>query len=168
MINNHGSASSDTHPDLESHFLKMPKTIASLALIFEIIIKLSNDDMNQLNEVHCIVDITAVNLAIRWVQYLKSHAYRVYGGILNPHLEGAHIILARFDKLEDSFTLRDIQRKNWIGLNDNAIIQGSLNYLVDYDCLTSTDIPTTDNGGRPTTHYHKHLSVSKNYEELKI
>lgn len=168
MINNHGSASSDTHPALESHFLKMPKTIASLALIFEILIKLSNDDMNQLNEVHCIVDTTAVNLAIRWAQYLKSHAYRVYGGILNPNLEGAHIILARFDKLEDSFTLRDIQRKNWIGLNDNLLIQDSLNYLVDYGYLISTNIPTTDNGGRPTTHYHKHLSVSKNNTKLKI
>lgn len=96
MINNHGGASSDTHRALESHFLKMPKTIASLALIFEIIIKLSNDDMNQLNEVHCIVDITDVKLAIKLGQYLTSHAYRIDGGILNPSLEGAHLLLARF------------------------------------------------------------------------
>lgn len=161
MINNHKNASGDTHPALESHFLKMPKTIATLALIFEIIIKLSNDDIIQLNDVHCIVDIAAVRLAIKWAQYLKSHAYRIYGGILNPCLEGAHVMLARFDKLEDSFTLRDIQRKNWIGLNEAIIIQDSLNYLVDYGYLNAADIPTTDSGGRPTIHYRKHFSMRK-------
>lgn len=162
MIDNHKNASCDIHPALESHFLKMPKTIATLALIFEIIIKLSNDDIIQLNDVHCIVDIAAVHLAIKWAQYLKSHAYRIYGGILSPSLEGAQLILARFDKLEDLFTLRDIHRKEWSGLNEHLIIQDSLNYLVDYGYLIPTDIPTTDNGGRPTIHYHKHLSMRKN------
>jgi len=36
-----GSASGDTHPALESHFLKMPKTIASLALIIRSLVKSS-------------------------------------------------------------------------------------------------------------------------------
>ena len=76
-------------------------------------------------------------------------------------------MLARFDKLENSFTLRDVQRKNWMGLSEYSTIQDSLTYLVDYGYLIPADIPTTYNGGRPTTYYHKHSSTYKNNEEFK-
>lgn len=62
MINNHKNASCDIHPALESHFLKMPKTIATLALIFEIIIKLSNDDIIQ-DSLNYLVDYGYLNSA---------------------------------------------------------------------------------------------------------
>ena len=52
---------------LESHVLKMPKTVASLALIFELI----DGGLQFVGE-------EATRLALGWADYLRSHANRLY------------------------------------------------------------------------------------------
>lgn len=134
----------EIHPAFESYLLKLPTTIASIALIFQIISDIKS----------VAVDEIAIIQAIFWADYLKSHAERLYSAT-NQDLVGAHLILERLDKLGDEFTARDIKRKDWSGLSDMEIIQGALEYLVDYKHVVAFDVPTTAIGGRPTTYYRK-------------
>lgn len=169
MIQNQLFASSDSiHPAFESHLLKMPKTIASLALIFELVIRLSfNANLEFPNNSEYIVDEDAITLALRWAKYLESHANRIYSFATNQSLDGARLILARINKLENTFSLRDIARKQWIGLTEEHVIQESLDYLVDYRHLTIREVETTNQRGRPTTRYHKHaIYVSKSDDDI--
>uniref|UniRef100_UPI0035D12D68 YfjI family protein n=2 Tax=unclassified Bartonella TaxID=2645622 RepID=UPI0035D12D68 len=89
---------------LQSHLLKMPKTIASLALIFELL------DGGRLE-----IGPYAITTALRWTSYLLSHAKRLYAAGDNLATEGAQLIVERCDHLPDVFTLRDIHQRSWIG-----------------------------------------------------
>lgn len=145
----------DLPPALESHLLKMPKTVASLALLFQIL----GDDSFRYNEktkhLDYTVGIVAISQALEWADYLKSHAERVYSIITNQSLEGTRLILKRMDKLKDDFTARDIQRKEWTGLTEIQTVEDALDYLVDYKHITSSEIPSSSSGGRPTIRYYK-------------
>lgn len=134
----------DINPALESHLLKMPQTIAGLALLIELV------DGGRFS-----VGLRATMKAINWAEYLISHAERMYSSVLNTGLEGAHLILKRKDKLPTQFTSRVILRKGWIGLNTPDVVEEALEYLVEYRYLQpmQTTSNSTD-GGRPTTHYY--------------
>jgi len=56
----------------------------------------------------------------------------------------------RTGKLQDGFTVREIKRKGWSGLNNPEIIQDVLALLVDYRYLKTIE---TDSG-RPTARYY--------------
>jgi hypothetical protein len=65
---------------MESHLLKMPKTIASLALIFELI----DGGRTEVNEV-------ATRQALGWADYLRSHASRLYSSGRTMAEDGARL-----------------------------------------------------------------------------
>ncbi len=134
--------SDDINPLIESHLLKMPQTIASLALLFEIIT--GGRD---------VVDVDATIYAIGLADYFRSHAEKIYNIIGNAGINGAKLILKRKNKLPDPFVTRDIQRKKWSGLFDTDIINDAISYLVEYRHLIPTEVMTTIKGGRPTIGY---------------
>ena len=71
------SARSGKHPPaLESHMLKMPKTIASLALIFELV-----------GGGRGTVGVAAAARAFGWADYLLTHAIRLYTSGKRPRRE---------------------------------------------------------------------------------
>lgn len=132
----------DNHPALESHMLKMPQTIAGLALLFEII-----DGGREA------VGIEATARALEWADYLLSHAKRLYSLAINHSLDGARLILARKNKLPDPFGARDIQRKGWSGLDSIEAVNDALNWLIDYGHIQSNSLSTADTNGRPKIVY---------------
>lgn len=132
----------DNHPALESHMLKMPQTIAGLALLFEII-----DGGREA------VGIEATARALEWADYLLSHAKRLYSLAINHSLDGARLILARKDKLPNPFGARDIQRKGWSGLDSIEPVSDALNWLIDYGHIQSKTLSTADTNGRPKIVY---------------
>lgn len=134
--------SGDIHPVLESHLLKLPQTIASLALIFELI-----------NGGRQAVGVTATAMALEWADYLKSHAERLYSLGLNRGIDGAHIILQRKDKLQATFKAREIKLNGWKGLGSIELVNEALQCLIDHNYLRANKTPTTDAGGRPTIEY---------------
>lgn len=133
----------ETHPALESHMLKMPQTIASLALLFEIV------DGGRKT-----VGIEATAQALEWADYLLSHANRLYSIATNHSLDGAKLILERKDRLPNSFAARDIQRKGWSGLDSIANVNEALIWLVDYGHIMVESIEAIDTSGRPKIIYH--------------
>lgn len=142
----------DNHPALESHMLKMPQTIAGLALLFEII-----DGGREA------VGVEATARALEWADYLLSHAKRLYSLAINRSLDGAQLILARKNKLHDPFGARDVQRKGWSGLDSIEAVNDALNWLIDYGHIQSHTLSTADTNGRPKIVYYW-INVKKSKE----
>lgn len=134
------SRSDDLHTALQSHYLKMPKTIAGLALIFELI---ENDSAEQ-------VSATSTVRALDWADYLKSHALRLYGASIHAPLIAARLILQRRDKLPEPFTPRELCLKKWAGLGTMEEVNDALTILADHDYLVGYIAET---GGRPSMRY---------------
>jgi Protein of unknown function (DUF3987) len=135
----HSGALSST---LESHILKMPKTVASLALIFELV-----------DGGRVAVGEVAARRALGWAEYLRSHAGRLYaaGEVMAEH--GARLIVERRDQLPGQFTARDVQRKAWAGLGDRDVVQASIDMLVStYHCREAA-VGAGPQGGRPSQLY---------------
>ena len=133
----------EIHPALESHILKMPQTIAGLALLFEII-----------DGGRDAVGVIATIRAVGWSDYLLSHAKRLYSIATNSSLNSAKLILDRKNKLPSPFSVRDIQRKGWSGLDSIELINESLAWLLDYGYLNRETISSADTNGRPKVAYH--------------
>jgi putative DNA primase/helicase len=142
--------SDQLHPVMQSHLAKMPKTIAGLALLFELI-----DGGREK------VGKKATTRAILWADYLQSHAERLYSLASGQGMTGAKLILSRRDKLPEIFTARDVQRKSWTGLSTKQAVDDALECLVEHRHLTELLVPTTPTGGRPSVRYRWHASAAK-------
>ncbi len=131
----------ELHPALQSHFLKMPQTIAGLALLFELI-----------GGGQQMVSAEAATRAIGWAAYLMSHAQRLYGAAINAPLLGARLILERQQKLPEPFTAREVRQKDWTGLGSQDAVNNALAILVEHDFIVGYEV-AGERGGRPSTRY---------------
>lgn len=129
--------SGDIHPALQSHYMKMPQTIAGLALLFELI----EGDADA-------VGAEATARALDWADYLKSHAARLYGAAINAPLMGARLIMERKDKLPEPFTCRDLVKKGWAGLDSQEAANEALATLAEHHIIIGYQA-AGDTVGRP-------------------
>lgn len=130
------------HPALESHYMKMPQTIAGLALLFEMV----ESDSNEVNE-------DAVGLAVDWADYLKSHARRLYSAAIHGHAASAKLILERREKLPEPFTSREVVKKGWAGLESAEAANAALVMLAEHGYLIGYQALQSEQGGRPSLRY---------------
>jgi putative DNA primase/helicase len=152
MVHNQAQIRSDSlHPVMQSHLAKMPKTIAGLALLFELI----DGGRSKVRK-------AATAKAIMWADYLASHANRLYSLASGQGMIGAKLIFSRRDKLPDRFRAREVQRKNWSGLSSPQTVAEALDCLVDHRYLTELPEPATSSGGRPTKRYRWNPALPKN------
>ncbi len=131
----------DIHPALQSHFMKMPQTIAGLALLFGLI-----DGGTEA------VGMQATARALDWADYLKSHAARLYGAAINAPLMGARLILERKEKLPEPFTPREVRLKGWAGLDSLEAVNDALATLAEHHIVIGYEV-ASDKGGRPSKRY---------------
>jgi hypothetical protein len=125
-------------PVLESHLLKMPKTVSGLALVFGLI----NGESGQ-------VGIDATAMALDWAEYLRTHAARLYSAATSAEIDAAHLILRKRKMFDKPFTAREVYRKGWRGM-DKEVVAEALELLVDHRYLLALDVAT---GGRSKTQY---------------
>lgn len=133
--------SGDLHPALESHFSKYRKLVPALALLCHVIDQGDGPISN-----------TALMRALRWSQYLRSHANRIYSAATGNTFGGARTILDNLvrGRLPKTFRARDVHQKNWAGLSERPRVKEALELLVEYDWLIPEEVET---GGRPTVEY---------------
>lgn len=135
-------------PALESHLLKMPKTIASLALIFELVdggrIEIGGDAMAK---------------ALEWADYLRSHAKRLYASADSAFDDAARLILERRAQLPSPFSARDVHRRGWAGITDRDVVEAALTILIDAGYCRAIRRPAGKDGGRPTSEFRWHPSL---------
>ncbi|EJF84689.1 hypothetical protein MCU_00267 [Bartonella elizabethae Re6043vi] len=127
---------------LQSHLLKMPKTIASLALIFE----LTEGGRFEINK-------GALQTALRWEKYLLSHVKRLYAAGNASIEDCAKLIVERCDCLPDGFTLRDIHQRSWSSLKDNQAVKQALELLYRCNYIREIASDNSSKSGRPTIRY---------------
>lgn len=127
---------------LESHLLKMPKTVASLALIFHLV-----------DGGRDAIGAEATARALDWADYLRSHANRLYsaGGIAAE--TGARLIIDRRAQLPDAFTARDVWKKSWAGIADRDAAAAAINLLIEAGYCREAPPNHSPAGGRPSTAY---------------
>ncbi|MCO5139283.1 MAG: YfjI family protein [Shinella sp.] len=129
-------------PVLEAHLLKMPKTVASLALIFELV----DGGRFEVRE-------HAMLRALAWADYLRSHANRLYSSGNTMIEDGARLILERRHQLPEEFTARDIYKKDWAGLSDREVATMAIELLVSTHHCHEVEKSSGSNRGRPTETY---------------
>lgn len=143
--------SGELPPVLESHLLKMPKTVCSLALLFALV------DGEQGEVSHA-----STCRALAWADFLYSHMERVYSAVTYSQVSGAHLIHQRRAKLPHPFTVRDIHRKQWGGLSNIDDVREAIEVLIEHNHIHG--ISVSGETGRPTTYYYWHSTLAPKEE----
>ena len=133
--------SGEEHPAFESHLAKYRSLLPSIALIWHLAEGKTGP-----------VSHEAVFFAIEFLEYLESHARRIYSPVITPEVDALYNLANHLLKgdLDDEFTLRDVYRKGWIGLNDKYKAEQAVKGLLDLKWL---DEQHEYKSGRPTTRY---------------
>lgn len=113
--------SKNIHPALEAYLIKMSKTVAGLALLFELV-----------GEGKDAVSESSLAMALDFSEYLISHAERIFSIAGTAYIDNANLILNRKNKLPSPFTERDILRKGWTGMTDPKDVTDALTLLLEH------------------------------------
>jgi hypothetical protein len=127
---------------LESHLLKMPKTVASLALIFHLI-----------DGGRDAIGVEAMGRALDFADYLRSHARRLYSAGAVAAENGAKLIVERRAQLPEPFTARDVWKKSWAGIYDRDSADAAIDLLTAAGYCREAPPSASPSGGRPTTSF---------------
>ena len=140
----------------ESHLSKYASLVPSIALVLHLAVGGRGP-----------VSGEATELAVRWAEYLESHAARLYSIAMVPERRQAKPLLLRLvDWPKDKpIRARDIARKGWSGLDDTEVVRKTMELLSDAGWVLS--MPSTPENGRPTTHYAIHPQSAEFLGALK-
>lgn len=141
---------------LEAHFAKYKKLLPALCLIHEHIKAAISRNYPE------VITLGSLQFSLMWIEYLESHALRVYGSGANAvpkaakelikHIKGGDIV--------EPFSVRDVYYgHHWSGLTSSDEVEEVLDYLIDQGYLGSEMVRTN---GRPSQKYWVHPKV---YEE---
>lgn len=114
------------HPAIESHLSKYRSLIPSIGLL-----------LHSADEHSGSVDLPELDKAIRWGEYLESHARRLYSVAINPDAALAKLVAKKIlgGDLKPRFALRDVYRPQWTGLANRDAALRAVHVLVDLDWL---------------------------------
>lgn len=133
--------SGELHPAIESHYAKYRSLIPKLALIFHLV----SDGAGP-------VTVGALVMAIRWGNFLKEHAKRIYAGAIHGADLATKALADRIKagKVPSPFKSRDIYRAGWAGLSDKEDADLAIVGLLDAGWLRKEQTTGT---GRTTAQY---------------
>ena len=116
----------DNHPAWEAYLAKHRKLIPALALICH----LADGGTGP-------VHLESLTRALAWVEYLRTHAARVYDGLLRRDQASARALgdKIKAGALGARFSLRDVYNQGWSGLSDRAAVVAAVDVLCDHDWL---------------------------------
>lgn len=134
-------------PALESHLAKYRSLMPTLALIFFLLDRVTNQRFAGQ------IGLEYAELAAEWCSFLQGHAKKLYSMASLSDLDAAEEILKRIKarNIEDKFTARDIYTRHWKHLSKPEDVKTALDLLCDYGYLFA--LPD-DTGGRPKTRYY--------------
>ncbi len=140
----------------ESHLSKYASLVPSIALVLHLAIGGRGP-----------VSGEATEFAVRWAEYLESHAARLYSFAMVPERRQAKPLLLRLvDWPKDKpIRARDIARKGWSGLDDAEVVRKTMELLDDTGWVLS--MQSNPQSGRPSTHYAIHPQSAEFLGALK-
>lgn len=96
--------------------------------------------------------ISAANTlrAITLCDYFEAHARRVYSCLISPEIRAAHELGRHIVKgdLGTQFSTRELKRKGWTDLKEEALVDAALTHLADLGWIRALPVPTNPQGGR--------------------
>ena len=139
----------EDNPLMVEHFGKFRSLMPSLALIFHSIDIADGKARGN-------VSAKAARLAVRWCEYLESHARRIYAMAESPEHEAAVRLAEKIKagNLPSPFTSKMVYDKGWHGLKDKQEVDAACNILIDENWLIVERKPISPKGGRPLIQYH--------------
>jgi len=92
--------------------------------------------------------------AAAWCEYLETHARRVYGMVTNLTAQAASRLAGKLTQraLPQTFTVRDVYRKEWSLLDDRRVIENGCEELVSLGWLREHITPSAP-GQKGKTEY---------------
>lgn len=143
----------EEHSIIAQHLDKYPKLVNTLALVFHLVECIENNTSGDISKL-------SLKMSLQWSKYLESHARRIYGLVLQSSSIKAmslckKLLQLKYDDewLQQGFSTRSIQRKNWKGLTDLESVKDALDILIESNWILAEEIESSDKGGRPTTRY---------------
>ncbi len=132
------------HPIMAEHLSKYRKLIPALALIFHLVDLASGRRPRKPG-----ISKDALQRAIRWGQYLESHALRIYSLALDSTQPAIQALAAKIKsgKLADGFSEREVYKAGWANLNDAELVRAACSELEQDGWLRR--IKTEKGNGRP-------------------
>lgn len=151
-------------PALAAHLSKYRGLMPSLALIFEMAERASKGFVGFGGLKVSTVSLENTVLAIRWCDYLESHARRVYA-VFSPEIIAAQNLGQRIKKGEigkdGTFTCRNIYLKGWHGLNSPEKVKTAVETLHKFGWVRPIDSEIGPSGGRPSDKYEVNPKIWK-------
>jgi len=104
------------------------------------------------------VPLDALNRAIRWGEYLESHARRIASGQASATTKAARSLLKKLESkaIESPITVRGVYRRHWSGLATKEDADAAIELLEERGHLRVEEVRDASRGGRPTTNYVWH------------
>lgn len=125
--------SGDEHPLIESHLAKYRSLVPSLALVLHVAAS------SPARSLPALVNDESLHMAIRWSEYLETHARRVYAPCIHAGMDAARLLARRIVRSEvpSPFSPRDVYRNGWSGLSDPEDVAAALAVLEDFDWIVA-------------------------------
>jgi hypothetical protein len=116
-------------PAFESHLAKYRSLVPSLALIFYLIDFQFGTNGTSTNKGK--IGAYHSDMAIRWCDYLETHARKIYGRALEPEIPAAQALLEKIQqgKVADGDHIRTIYRHHWSLLDSTKKLDGAIAVL---------------------------------------
>lgn len=134
----------EKNDSVKAHFSKFNKLTPALSLIFELVDEfLNNRDSNHL------ISNKSMELAIKWTNFLKSHARKIYNTDYSFQTVSAHALAIKIieEKVKSGDSIRDIYKNGWSHLKDQIEVETAAKILEKHNWLT---ISETKGVGRPS------------------
>jgi hypothetical protein len=138
---------------LLEHFTKYRSLIPALALIIHV----TDCNVESASAVTSkqLVSKKAIVMAVKWCEYLQSHARRIYGLLDTVSTVSAKDLLSHLRKgdLLDGFKVREVVKKGWANLKTPEEVDAALSELIAHNWVIEV-IPPVPATGRPEAPYY--------------
>lgn len=142
---------------LLEHFTKYRSLMPSLALIFHVV-SCEAEPMELSGNQKQLVSLEAALMAIKWIEYLQSHARRIYGLLDTVSAVTAKDLLRHLKAgdLKDGFKARELRQKGWTNLKTAEEVDSALSELITRNWLVEVMPPAPATGRPEAPHYRLH------------
>jgi putative DNA primase/helicase len=136
------------HDALAAHLGKYGSLMPSLALLFELADQAAAGAWTSE-----FVSLEHTKQAAAFCDYFESHARRMYGSVISPQMRAAADLSERIKRLEVGrdglFSVRDVYRAEWAGLNTPERADAAVSILADLGWIREMPAPSSGpRGGR--------------------
>ncbi|EEF79991.1 YfjI family protein [Methylophaga thiooxydans] len=133
----------EDNPLMLEHFGKYRSLMPSLSLIFHCLDSIDSSYIGP-------IKASSAQLAVRWCDYLESHARKIYSMIDKDEEQAAIILSKKIEAkaLANPFTAKTVYNKGWYGLKDRVEVEAACRVLIDQNWLQIEAREPNSSGGR--------------------